>query len=87
MTQKSQTTKKTTVITMRIKNEALALLNQLSAENDITRNDILLNALRMYGNWCEQVIVNPPFQEHFFEEELSEEQKATLARFSALKEL
>jgi len=79
--------KKTTVITMRIKNEALALLNQLSAENDITRNDIICNALRMYGNWSEQVITNPPFQKHFFNEELSEEQKRTLARFSALKEI
>lgn len=83
----SGTSKKTTVITMRIKNEALVLLNQLSAENDITRNDILCNALRMYGNWCEQVVTNPPFQKHFFNEGLSEKQKSILARFSALKEI
>ena len=48
MTQKSQTTKRTTVISIRMKNDAVTLLNEISAQTGITKNAIITNAIEFY---------------------------------------
>ena len=44
----SQKNRKTTHISMRLKNEARDLLDKLSIENNITKSDIVRNAVDMY---------------------------------------